>query len=532
VKLGARLAGLDWRDLLPLVPFVAVCAAYADYVPLYDSREYAECIAQSARGFRLTELACENHPTIAYALIVGLLARAVRGAYWPLLVMNAALGVVALRAFLDLARDVFPDRPWQARLLTACLGVFPVFLSGAISVNPDFGVMAFFVLLLRDLLRGRRARATLWGILLSFCKEVGALLLVAAVVLHALLFVLRRDGELRAKLRALAGYAPLLSGAALLTVWLRVRPKPDGQLLWGAHSPVKLSLQFATLELLDATFLASLLTISVLQFAWIPGALAASRWLRRLGRALVALPPRDPLPLRYLDWTFLATFLLLTRFKTFVNPRYYLAAWPLLLLCGYAAIRDLRSARSLAALGCLGALFFASSFRTLDPISRAAAGTFAFGDRRLLSIASLTGECCGKGRDQLGYNLQWNQLHYLLDDALDWARPTPDRALAGAELLEWWTFRELDARTFHRAKPAAGDLKPSVLRAVDVENGARPPTLFWFRFPNFPAEAESEKRLATWYEPRAERRFQRGGYWLDVAEYGLKPLTRSAAAPR
>src|SRR5215218_5841655 len=108
---------------------------------------------------------------------------------------------------------------------------------------------------------------------------------------------------------------------------------------------------------------------------------------------------------------------LLSRFVTFSNARYYLPIFPLVLLVAYASAVRLRIPPAARAGGAaaLATLLAVSAVRTVDPVSRGLWGTWQMGERSLLSVTSLTGECCGHGRDQLAYNLEFTALATLQD---------------------------------------------------------------------------------------------------------------------
>ena len=96
---------------------------------------------------------------------------------------------------------------------------------------------------------------------------------------------------------------------------------------------------------LSSLEIGQLLGIFVLQFAWLATLLALPRWIRMAVRAALALGPGQPPALFYFDALLFAATLLLTRYQTFLNLRYYVAAYPLLLVCAFAGLRELSPAR-------------------------------------------------------------------------------------------------------------------------------------------------------------------------------------------
>lgn len=531
-RLRRLIARIEPWSAAALVPFLLISLSYWDSIPIWDSREYADCITRAARvGSFPADYACAGHPTLAYTFITALLSHLIPLSYPPLLVMNVAIGVLALLAFRAICVELFPGHEQEAALLTACLGVMPVFIGAAISVNPDFGVVSFFLALVLALLRRRFWAAAAFGLLLSFTKETGVLLLLLAVCLHALLFVARGPGSLRDKLRGLRPYLLALLPLLFFGVWLLSTRQPGQEVFWGNRSTLSLIEMFTSVSLLEERFLGHLSGIFVLQFFWVVSAAALVRWLRKLGRAAFDLPGKDSTALVYLDALFFVALLLLTRYRAYLNLRYYLALFPLLLLCGYAAISALRRAVRLALVGVVGVLFLASAYRTIDPIARRIVGTFAFGNHPMLAMTRLGDSCCGYGRDQIAYNLEHAQFHYLMNEIFAFARPGPGRALLAVEDTDWHLVGLLDPVTFQRTLERRLTLRVPLWPVAALRPGPRPPEAYFIRFPNLP-QGNAEAELARWYDRTGERRFERQGYFIDVSVWRLRSPGQDRPAVR
>lgn len=518
-----RLRTSQALEAAALLPFAALCLAYADSIPMWDARIYADCVDNVARMAPFRQLACAGHPTHGYALFTSLLSRVAPGSFWPILMMHVALAALGLRAFRSIAAQLAPEARGDALLMTAVFGLFPVLLAGTVSPNPDLGVAAFFLVLLDALLRQRRLAAFIAALFLVFSKESGVILLFLASGLHAAMFVARAPGDVASKLRRLRGYWPLLIPAALLFWWYRFEGSHGGQTWAGAAGPGLLPL-FTRLSLFDPQFQSQLFVVCVMQFTWVLLLLAAARWAVRFARFLFGAPALDPAPVRYVDWVFAGALFLLTRFSTYLNARYYLPLYPLLALSAWATLARLQAAPRRALMLGIAVCFGVSAFRSVDPISVAVAPTFAFGEHRLFAIADLGDGCCGRGRDQLAYNLQHVQLHYLQDDIFAGVRPSASRGIAGHEGADWFTIGQLDPETGRRTmqrRPLTRLLNPE-----DVEAGTRPPQLFFIRYPNFD-NAQSEARIARFYERVREQRYRRGGYFIDVVE--MRPRAQTSA---
>ena len=509
---------------LAVAPYAALCLSHASAVPMWDARIYTDCIESAVRiGTFPAAYNCAGHPTATWAFLVSRLLFLAPDSFWPLLLVNVALGVLGLLAFLDLLRALFPDGEHEALLLTACLGVFPVVAAGTVDLNPDHGVLVFFLLVLRALIRARPVEAALFGLLLAFSKEPGVLLYGLAAVLWTLVFVTRRSGTPREKLDRIARAWPLALPLLAFGAFVWKGSRGGANPLWHAPGGIPLLETFTSFKLMDPPFLAQLIGIFVLQFAWVVSLFALLRWVRMAVRAAFALGPAEPPPLFFFDALLVAATLLLTRYQTFLNLRYYLAVTPLLLVCGLSGLRELlpRPAR-LAVLAALAGLFFGSALRTLDPVSRAALGTVAFGRHEVLDMTSLTGECCGHGRDQYGYNLQHLQLNALINTAMDHQQGHHfDRALTAAALADHHTVGRLDVHTWHRTL-GQDSVLPRVWTADDLAGGPRPRALLYLRF-FYLDNALEEARLRHWYDATSETTYDVDGYTLTAVDYRLRP---------
>src|SRR5262249_21672930 len=146
------------RGWLPAaLAFVAVVAADCDVAPYWGSAAYFNCLAHALhRPFNLFDFRCVGHPSIVYLLLLGLPPSL---APWqPVIVwgVNAMLGVASIAAFHDVLRRLFPAQSGLERgFATALYALAPLFVAHALVVNLDYGMTAFFVLLLDSLLARR-----------------------------------------------------------------------------------------------------------------------------------------------------------------------------------------------------------------------------------------------------------------------------------------------------------------------------------------------------------------------------------------
>lgn len=516
---------------LAVVPYLALCLPWVGTVPMWDAREYTDCIETAARQpLSWSAFNCAGHPTTAWAAILTPFVWLAPERLWPIVLVSAALGVVGLLAFYDLVLAICPGADREAALLTLCLGVFPVVVSGTVDINPDHGVLVFFLLLLRALVRGKIGQAGAIGLLLVFTKEPGVLLGGLAAGVWALVFVIRGSDGARAKVRRLLQAWPLAVPPAAFGVYVLAAAASGADPLWHTGDrPVPLLRTFTTFHV-DQAFRAQLVGIFVLQFAWVLTALAVWGWARIAARAILRRGPAVSAPLLFCNVLLLSATLLLTRYQTFLNLRYYIAIFPLLLICGFAGLRELWAARPLpreATLAALALAFGLAALRTVDPVSKALMGTVRFGEHDMLDMTRATGECCGHGRDQIAYNLEHLHLGRLESMALaEMHRHRMRFALAGPDGAEHHTVGRIDAYTLERTL-SPQSIHPRIWDASSLLAEPRPQRLLFLRYFFIDSRTE-ELRVRRLYREVGERTYSEDGYALSVADY----VVREDAAAR
>jgi hypothetical protein len=353
-----------------------------------------------------------------------------------------------------------------------------------------------------------------------FTKETGFVVYGSLAAGVMVFMVLGRPETWRQAFLRLWPFAPLAIPAALGTVAF-----VDDTLGWrllASLPPLFGGAEVAVAGLVGAVDLSYLMGLFLLNFMWIPSSVIAADLVldgvaRRRGRAGVE-PAGPPDVTRAVFYGTLLMIVVLTRYKTFSNFRYFLAVYPLVIAVGVAAIaRRIRPPQArIGVLVAMVALFAASNFRTFDPVSRAAFGTWPFGAHDLIDVTVTTGECCGHGRDQLVYNLEFTAVARLEDQALARIRPTADTVLAMDWQANWFTVGRVDPVTFRRTLRRSGTIAPRVLDSRDLAKlTALPDELFYFAYAN----VENETALA-WlagrYRVRDISDFDDRGYALRV----------------
>jgi hypothetical protein len=593
--------GTRWLPVIVLLAAASVSAlllwSRRDYVPLFDGRIYADCVAQVAAdpGY-IAQYRCAGHIAESYIAILALAARLVPDTPVALLLANALLLVVGAVALWRLARSAFPSEEHRVgrSLVVGAFLVHPIVLASVVQPGLDLGLLVFSLCALAAAVEGRRWALVLCGILLIFSKEPGVVLYgaIAAVWLWrrcasmlspddasrvgiAVLFLLgglsmlsreipsalfflaaalvvahrRRRPALppgRGLARAVFGEWPLAIPVLLLLGYLvyyklRTPAAPDGagqSVVWrppgGDSGALTLVGTLLRGGIFDLPTLSSLALMFVIGFLWVPSvwmlgdlAIGAVRHVRNL-------PPRpvdgvDRSALGFIVIVLLADVWLLSRFVTFSNARYFLPVFPLALVAAYAALVRLR-VRPLGRgvlFASVAALLVVSAVRTVDPVSRAIWGTFPVGDRSLLSITSLRNECCGHGRDQLVYNLEFTQFASLQDALYERLKPSDSTVLVVPPEGDWYTVEALDSVTHRRTMRAEGSVRPRVIQAPNAYNLMAPRA--WYVEMPFIKDTTFRMLLRRRFDISEPCHVSRNGYALAAREMRLR--TSTAARP-
>lgn len=461
-----------WLLVLVGALFAANLLRHATFVPVWDSAQYVDCLLDAVNSGSPRALNCFKHPTAAYMAVLALPQFVFKGSVVALHVTNVLLGLVALAAFHSIARRLAPAR-FDALLATACFAFLPMFGAQLLDPTPDFGVLVFLLLFVALLAADRIVPATLVGVALVLSKESGMLLYGVTIVSFAIAWAPGNPGlaTLRARLPRLALLVlPVLAAAAF--VFGGPKEPGAGGGLWNGLTPAQALAMMLRLDF-DKHSGSQAAALFVMSFSWLPTSFVAL-WL-------ATSPTRRPLRLDDDRRLLLALGLILglglfvlTRFPTFSHPRYILGLFPFLLLLFARALSSLvrheRLRRLVAA--CVLVLFALSNARTLDPVSRELWGTWTFGERELLRVTGITGECCGHGLDGLVYNQQFTALGALFDATLERLAPAPDDLFLVPRDTNWQILNHVDRASHHRTLRAEGSFHP---RVHSVELGPPPP---------------------------------------------------------
>ena len=519
--------------LLPAAALAAICAAFGSHLPLWDGAFYLKCL-EDAFGPRqgLAFLSCANHPTGGYLAPLALAFHLAGLRYPAVIAANVLLAAFATHAVADLSALMFPGPALRLERLLVTLGfaLCPLLLACTVQLTPDFGVALFALLTLRALARQHLKLAALCGALASFSKETGAAIYLLGCAAHLLVYVVWMPGDQRTKLAALRRYAPLLLAPALGAAWLVGRALLLGERgAWrGIGSQYPLWRGALSISWIDDVLLSQLAEIFVINFAWVLSAFvllsAVEPTWRFIARAPAPADNSEEKRVRiFFTLTFIGVVLAVTRFRTFVIPRYVLPAAVLLPLMAQRSLHALRVTPRLRLLmlGTSAALTLFADFRTRDAFAMNLFGTFDWGDRRLLDLAARAGDQNGR-REHMVYNLEFTHLSALLDEALPDALADGRHRLALNRVAIWFPIGYVDHRTHRRTASARGASIPRLSYLPEIRRSAnRPLQLYYFELPGM----DDEDELIVWrqyYRVGAARRYASGGYSIGVRELLLR----------
>lgn len=512
---------------LSLLVATLVRLPHLHFVPVWDGRNYWDDCVQPvlAGGFDPLALNCYGHRSMLYMLAVSWPQWLVRDSALVLNLTHLAVSLITIWAFFRVMTALFPPSEERGSGLEAALGTvlfasMPIWTGPSINLNPDMGVLAGFLFALGFVLRRQLTAAVIAGVFMVLSKEIGLLLWLALAGVETIVALTERR-EWRKTLVPRLGFAvPILAYVAVGAA-LKARGLPS---TWDApkNDTYTLIRTFLSFNPFDPVFAAYVTDLFVLNFAWVMTALIVA-WLLAVCVALVK-DRKLPLPVVVerrggiitLVVT-LAALYLLTRYPTFNNPRYLMPAYPLVVIAFAAAAMALLKRRPVraGAFVIVTVLQLVSMNRTIDPVSRFAFGTFAFGKHELLTMTSRTGECCGSGRDQLVYNLQFTAFDSVQNALFAATRPRSGDAIAISDHANWHLVGPLDPSTLKRTLRNRDVIELDIVTLAGLLQEKRPPErMRYVAYPNVD-NVPPLRLMAKVYEIRGPFSVEHDGYRLE-----------------
>jgi len=525
---------------LAAVAAIALISRHLGYVPMWDGRAYAECAVEaSLHDLAPFYLRCWGHASQFYLGLLAISQLFDPGNATALIAVNAIILVLGVAGFHRLTRVVFPDDAQRVdrALLSAVFMLQPPLLASVVQPGLDLPVLVGAVWIIVLLIERRWGWTAVVGVAMVFSKETGLMLYGLFLGCWGLWSMRKSGDEPAERWRELSAAWPVAIPLAAFGTYLAFYRifRPGQPAMWTAGIDTPLLSQFLVPRV-DAYLASYLALVFVLNFAWLPSTwliadavVGGIAFIRRRQRPSVAAA--DVRVLAFITLLFIATLYALTRFLTFSNVRYLLPAMPLLLVASYAALVRLFPAprpRRLA-LVTYALLLVVSVERTVDPVSRHLWGTFPFGSHQMLRMASITGECCGIGRDQLVYSLEFTRMHEVMDDALGALRADSASLFIIPANTSWYTIGPVDRRTHRRALRRTETVTPIAVEHGEIMKApVRPERFTFLALPNADVP-RALTNLGLYYEWGAPRLFERSGYAISAYDmtlrHGATPLT-------
>jgi hypothetical protein len=521
-----------WRNAGWVLGWILVWAILAGRafgsVPIWDGWQFLhECQLDFAAE---PGLRCYGHSAAVYTVLFGGLQKLFGPSPWVSSLVSFALALVAVATVYRLLAHAFGERlpPFARATLSALWLLNPIATSQIVDPGLDLLLAVLAARLFLALVERRWFTAALLGMALEFTKETGVMLygiLTGLAVLDLLVRHLRARPRPKVDRRAvIVRGAALLSPLILFGLYMRAfPPHHDAGGSWGAVVGEILTASPWTPFVRNQA-----VSLFVVSFSWVLTLLAgvgALRWLRR-GEAR----PAEQARVLSLAWAALvACFVIQTRVSAFGNPRYVLPLFVFLLLVAADGVLSLGARGSRPVSAGVAVLFLASLWWTVDPISRWLQGTVSFGGRSMLVMSHAPKDtgCCGAGRDQLVYNLQFLKIGDLSERAVQRFGVEADYVLPAK--LTWFHYSDL--KTFRdRSSPyrsvipvkGAFPVRMQSLRGLR-QSGPPPAQVIYLAYPTAPTGADL-RTLRQFYPHEVTTSVTDGAYVLPVHLFSRAPI--------
>ena len=487
-----------WWWLLPPVLLVTLVWPERHFVSIWDGSVYLQCVVDaSTHGLDVHSLRCGGHQSQLYTGLLALAERTAPGSTVPIVIVNLLLAAGALVAFWALLLRLAPGDAWwgERALLVTVLAVHPLISATLVQVNPDFGLYVFFLITLALLVWRRYRWAAIAGLMLCFSKETGALAFGVMLGLHTLFRVVDRAAPASERWRVLAreiapAFLPVVVYTVFLVWWGATQP---GYVIWnqGIHERPLTGLHWFDFD--DMILRSYAAIIFVLGFAWVAvvaiavdlGVGAFRVVSHRPNRGLSGL---DAQVAWFVIVLFAALTYLLTAYRTWSFPRYFVVLAPLLLVVSFISLVRLGTGSTgrRTLLAAFGAVLFSANWSSWDPISQRLFGVLPVGDRSLYQVSGIANDFRALATDHLSYNLEFTGFHYALNSAFAAIRPTDSTYIVFPRFNRWGLWAPLDRKTFARVARSTDVVNPRYADEAMIAalRDRKPPELWLIEQPN------------------------------------------------
>lgn len=534
-KIILKIKKFDRILFLIFILYTGLRCIYFQYVPLWDGwANSGEVIYDAVSSpFDITKFNVVGHPSFVYLFLISFLQYFSLGSVALIHLSITVLTVFSIYSFYHIAKFFFPQKEKYGEIyaLTFLYAFFPLIVSNSFHINTDYGVLLFFIFTLYFLLKKKYKGVLLSGIGLVFSKEVGVGLYGILLSCYYFYFsFIQRFTSIR-MLKIAIKKIYLLTPIVLFIIHIASTATSKKGGLWFLTMLSMFSGDFQMPGLSPETAekipFSYFLGIFVINFNWI---LTTFIFVGLIFLMILPFTGKKEVQINskissiiFLYALFFSFTFVLTSYKTFTNFRYFLSLYPLMILLAYWGIwtifRNIQIRRFLV--GIIVIIFFFSNFRLFDSLSKKVYGTFLFGKHEILHITSITGECCGYGRDQLVYNLETTHFHYLLNDIVGDIKPDEQTAFAYHPVVGPQYFLNIDKKTYKRTIARNEAFLLNVVNWKYNFLNPKPAVIYYMEFPIEDNKPEIAAYLHD-YEIAEIKTYDQDGYTMNVYTLRLK----------
>ena len=544
-KAGGKIA----LGILLLSYFIIRCN-YLDTVPRWDAASYWGALMQAVNStlhlpgisaLPRTILDTYNafgHPSMGYysILVLGQLTD------FPNLFMlnmtNILLAMLSIFSVYKIFRWFLPQKAYHTEVLiaTAAYAFEPLFFGCSIYLNTDFPVLVFFTTSIACLLYGKYFWLCISSLFMIFSKEPGIMFwafLMGGAGLYSLWILVNNWKKGRTFIlgdllppykktdKAPNIYVSLIKLLSLFipgVAFLAFTIAQKGA-MWVGGTGLKWDSNGMNCFGLNPRLFANRAgEIFVLNFHWIPTLIilyalfvGLGRYFERKENSINNLPDDStPLASTILSneriWGILpiiTTFIIFVAFNltyiTYIIPRYVIQGGFFLLIFTLLSLPFAVHSQKIRVgiLSFIFVLFFAQTFRTIDPLSKLAFGTAPFGEHEILQIDS-PGEAVGNG---FVYNSEFTAVDKLFN-LMQKAMPmTPETIIIAWNADAWYPWFSMggvfvDPETLDRTVDWRNTFAYNVINIPDVHHGNAPANAYYVYMPWLSVFSNEQAELA------------------------------------
>ncbi len=391
--------------------------------PIWDGHQYFQSLINAVNKvpFSVYNFNLENHNTAGYFLIQGLFQLLDLGNYQIAQLVN--VGMVAMAAFMFFkiiqSMEYKEISSVELVLMTLVFAFDPLFVAGAININPDFATLVFFIASLYSLLYLKKRYFLLFGLLLSFTKEFGAVLYVILAFLWIVL--INRNHPKRLINALMFMFPPTL--VVFFFIYKKFFKYEGYYTNYTLGSTLKKVLVFTP----DKSVYTKLIQIFIINFHWILLLLILFHGLKLIfsfitkKNSIINFDDKEKYVFKIkivLTFCFIGFTFASIQYREWSSPRYIAPTLFFVIFFGFLSLRGLiKSGRiRVSILVVILICFTGQIYYSIDPVGNSILGTFNFGKHKMMRITSLTGEgaCKVSGRDQIIYNTQYTMIDKLM----------------------------------------------------------------------------------------------------------------------